>query len=37
MKANQFDRRRLVVALQTLLNLFLTAGDVGEDGSSIPP
>ena len=26
-----------VKTLQALLNLFLTAGDVGEDGSPIPP
>lgn len=26
-----------VKTLQTLLNLFLTAGDVGEDGTPIPP
>ena len=26
-----------VKALQALINLFLTAGDVGEDGSPIPP
>ena len=26
-----------VKTLQSLLNLFLTAGDVGEDGSPIPP
>ena len=26
-----------VRTLQALLNLFLTAGDVGEDGSPIPP
>jgi peptidoglycan hydrolase-like protein with peptidoglycan-binding domain len=26
-----------VTTLQALLNLFLTAGDVGEDGSPIPP
>ena len=28
---------RDVKTLQALLNLFLTAGDVGEDGTSIPP
>lgn len=26
-----------VKTLQALLNLFLTAGDIGEDGSPIPP
>jgi peptidoglycan hydrolase-like protein with peptidoglycan-binding domain len=26
-----------IKTLQALLNLFLTAGDVGEDGSPIPP